>query len=186
MAKMGRFAYNDRNNPDGVFVSTAGIKDDRGVIVNCLGVEYDDLKIQAKANLIADRNIEPIRKFTGMAYHFDGGDNLKIDGDWPRQWHARGAIYVVESIRANSLWTKHSKNNPKNRGQWEREGNRFLTTLPGDAFDEARPTYWQVSDALNGPEIRAQQRMRGKLGLGFSDDAKYVEIIVTRTVATNS
>lgn len=183
MSKMGRFAYNDRFNADGVFVSTAGIKDNRGVIINCLGVEFDDLKISAKADLIANVNIEPIRKFKNTSYHFDGGDNLKINADWPRQWHARGAIFVVKSLESNALWVKHSKNNAKNRGDWERQGNRFLTTLPADAFDEARPTFWQVSDALNGPEIRAQQRMRGRLGLGFSDDAKYVEIIVSRTVA---
>jgi len=186
MAKMGRFAYNDRNNPDTIFVSTAGVKDDRGVIQNCLGVEFEDLKFQEKANLIADRNIEPIRKFKNTAYHFDGGDNLKINGDWPRQWHARGAIYIVASLKSDSIWVKHSKNNAKNRGDWERSGNRFLATLPADAFDPARPTFFEVSEALNGPEIRAQQRMRGKLGLGFSDDAKYVELIVTRTVASGS
>jgi len=186
MAKMGRFAYNDRYNPDGVLVSTAGIKDGRGVVVNCLGVEYDDMLIQSKADLIADVNIEPIRKFKNTAYHWDGGDNLTINGDWPRQWHARGAVYIVKSIEADSLWVKHSKNNPQTRSQWERQGNRFLATLPETAFDEDRPTYWEVSDALNGPDIRAQQRIRGKLGLGFSDDAKYVEIIVTRTVATTT
>ncbi len=186
MAKMGRFAYNDRNNPEKVFVSTAGIKDERGVIINCLGVEYEDLKFQPKANLIAGRNIEPIRKFSNTAYHWDGGDNLQINGDWPRQWHARGAIYIVRSIKSDSLWTKHSKNNAKNRGEWERQGAGFLTTLPAEAFDSARPTYWQVSEALNGPDIRKAQRMRGKLGLGFSDDAKYVEMIVSRTIATNS
>lgn len=183
MAKMGRFAYNDRNNPDGVFVSTAGVKDNRGIIQGCLGVELDDLKYQAKADLIADVNIEPIRRSTKYPYHFDGGDSLLITGDWPRQWHARGAIYVVQSIKKDSEWVKHSKNNAKNRGDWERQGGRFLTTLPANALDDVRQTYWEVSKALNNPTIRAQQRMRGKLGLGFSDDAKYVEIIVTRTVA---
>jgi hypothetical protein len=186
MAKMGRFAYNDRNNADGVLVSTAGIKDDRGVIQGCLGVELDDLKYQAKADLIADVNIEPIRKFSDTAYHFDGGDNLLTTGDWPRQWHSRGAIWVVQSIKKASRWVQHSKNNPKNRGDWERQGSRFLETIPADALDEDRETYWQVSEALNDPAIRAQQRMRGKLGLGWSDDAKYVEIIVTRTVTATA
>lgn len=183
MAKMGRFAYNDRNNPDGVFVSTAGVKDNRGIIQGCLGVELEDLKYQAKADLLADVNIEPIRRTTKYPYHFDGGDSLLTTGDWPRQWHARGAIYVVQSIKNSSDWLKHSKNNAKNRGDWERQGNQFLSTLPADAFDEARGTFWEVSEALNDPSIRAQQRIRGKLGLGFADDAKYVEIIVTRTVA---
>lgn len=186
MAKMGRFAFNDRNNISGVFVSTAGVKDNRGIIQNCLGVELEDLKYQAKADLIADVNIEPIRRTTRYPYHFDGGDNLLTTGDWPRQWHSRGAIYAVQSIKGSSEWVKHSKNNPKNRGDWERQGQSFVSTFPADALDETRETYWQVSKALNDPSIRAQQRMRGKLGLGFSDDAKYVEIIVTRTVAATA
>jgi hypothetical protein len=123
MSKMGRFAYNDRNNADGVFVSTAGVKDDRGNIPNCIGVESADMEIEANRDILADVNVEPIVKFDNTAYHFDGGDNLKTSGDWPRQWHARGAISIVTAIKGSSLWTKHSKNNAKNRTTQRIEAN---------------------------------------------------------------
>jgi len=183
MSKMGKFQYNDENHPDGVFVSSAGV--DNGNIPNVIGIEIDEVKDVTLRGLVADVGIEPIwKETTRHPYCFDGGDNLKMDGDWPRQWHARGVIYIVESLRRDAISMKHKKNNDKNRGEWERRGSKWLGGLPEDAFDPDKETFWQVNnEELNPPEVRAQQEMVGLLGLGFSDDAKYVTIEVTRTLA---
>jgi len=181
LSKMGAFARNDHHHPDGVFTSTAGVEE--GIIVGCLGVESDEILDPGKRDLIMDVNIEPVMKIEGYNWHWDGGRNLKNDGDWPRQWHARGVIYIVQSLKNSSTWIRHKKNTEKARGDWEDQGTDFLSTLPEEAFDPDRLTFFEVSDALNKPAIKAQMLVRGKLGLGFSDDAEYAEIIVTRTVA---
>jgi hypothetical protein len=181
MSKMGRFLYNDQNHPDEVFVSTAGV--DNGTIPNVLATEVDDTKDEGLRDLIADVNIEPIWKEAGV-YVFDGGDNLKTNGNWPRQWHARAVIFIVETLRRDAISMKHKKNTPKNRGEWERRGSDWLAGLPEDAFDPDADTFFQVdNENINPPEVRNQQEMVGLLGLGFSQDAKYVTIEVTRTLA---
>lgn len=186
MSKMGAFARNDHFHPDGVFTSTAGTNQESGTIVGCLGVESDELAYPGNQDLLADVNVEPIVKFKGTNWHWDGGDNLKTDGDWPRQWHARAAIYTAESIRASALWIKHTKNTRKSRGEWERSGERFLSILPDEAFDEDLDTFFEVSDALNPRPVRAAGQMKSRLALGFSDDAKQAEIEVTRSVVAGA
>ena len=156
---------------------------DNGTIPSVLATEVDDTKDEGLRDLIADVNIEPIWKEAGV-YVFDGGDNLKTSGDRPRQWHARAVIYIVETLRRDAISMKHKKNTSKNRGEWERRGSNWLDGLPEDAFDPDAETFWQVdNEDINPPEVRNQQEMVGLLGIGFSQDAKYVTIEVTRTLA---
>jgi hypothetical protein len=195
--KMARFAANDSKHPDGVFTSAAGTDQGQGVLPMVLGFEGEDsegnhpILEQGNRDILADVNVEPISKFAGTGYHFDGGDNCKTTGDWPRQWHTRGAIHIVETIKAAWLVYKHVKNTTTMRREASRSATAFLDTLPASAFEEADGTqggvpageplrYVDTSDALNTTAVRRAGYFKSLVGLGFVDDAKFIEVGVTR------
>jgi len=194
--KMAKFARNDKLHPDGVFTSAAGIDNDQGVLPNVLALEFfDEVMDDGKRDRLADVNVEPIVKFEGTGYHFDGGDNCKTTGDWPRQWHTRGAIHLVESIKQSWLAYKHVKNTPPMRREAARNAEKFIRLeAPDEAFQVSDGTiagipsgqllyYVDTSDALNPLAVQEAGEFRARIGLGFSYDAKFIEIEVTRPAA---
>jgi len=196
MLKMARFIGNDRQHPDGLYTSAAGLDNDQGILPMVVGLQFfDEVMDAGKRDRLADVNVEPIVKFEGTPYHFDGGDNCKTTGDWPRQWHTRGAIHLVESIKQSWLAYKHVKNTPPMRREAARNAEKFIRLeAPDEAFQVSDGTiagipagqllyYVDTSDALNPLAVQEAGEFRARIGLGFSYDAKFIEIEVTRPAA---
>jgi hypothetical protein len=193
--KMARFCNVDDNHPDSTWASCAGV--DWGTIPNCLGYAVADTELTPGwRDRLADVNVECINKDVGTDYYFDGGDNCKTTGDWPRQWHVRAAIRTAETIKASWIWVKHSKNTSAMRTAAGKQALAWLATTPQAAYEASTgaedPTipagaplyYVDVSDALNPIAVRKAGEFRAEVGLGYVDDAKYTTITITRaTVA---
>jgi uncharacterized protein len=200
MFKMAKFCFVDANHPDGTWASAAGIDQDAGTMTNVLGYEVPDTELTpGLRDRLADVNVDHINKDIGTPYYFDGGDNCKTTGDWPRQWHARAAILTKETIKKNWLWVKHVKNTKGMRNRAGLQANAYLRQTPVEAYevstgseDPAIPAgqplrYCDTSEALNPIEVRRAGEFRATVGLGFVDDAKYTTITITRqTVASAS
>jgi len=199
MFKMAKFCYVDANHPDGTFTSAAGINQDSGTMTNVIGLEAPDTELTpGLRDRLADVNVDHINKDVGTPYYFDGGDNCKTTGDWPRQWHSRSAILVKETIKKNWAWVKHSKNTTTMRQSAGRQANQYLRTTPAEAFeistgaeDPAIPAgeplrYCDTSDALNPIEVRRAGEFHATVGLGFCDDAKWTTITITRTTVASA
>jgi len=199
MFKMAKFCYVDANHPDSTFTSAAGINQDSGTMTNVIGLEAPDTElIPGLRDRLADVNVDHINKDVGTPYYFDGGDNCKTTGDWPRQWHARAAILVKETIKKNWAWVKHSKNTSSMRQSAGRQANQYLRTTPAEAFeistgaeDPSIPAgeplrYCDTSDALNPIEVRRAGEFHATVGLGFCDDAKWTTITITRTTVASA
>jgi uncharacterized protein len=199
MFKMAKFCYVDANHPDSTFTSAAGIDQDSGTLTNVLGYEAPDTELTpGLRDRLADVNVDHINKDVGTPYYFDGGDNCKTTGDWPRQWHARAAILVKETIKKNWLWVKHAKNTVSMRNAAGLQANQYLRTTPDNAYevstgaeDPAIPAgqplrYCDTSEALNPIEVRRAGEFRATVGLGFVDDAKYTTITITRTTVASA
>ncbi|MDD5542886.1 MAG: hypothetical protein PHX83_06895 [Acidobacteriia bacterium] len=199
MFKMAKFCYVDANHPDSTFTSAAGINQDAGTMTNVIGLEAPDTELTpGLRDRLADVNVDHINKDVGTPYYFDGGDNCKTTGDWPRQWHARAAILVKETIKKNWAWVKHSKNTTSMRQSAGRQANQYLRTTPSEAYeistgaeDPAIPAgeplrYCDTSDALNPIEVRRAGEFHATVGLGFCDDAKWTTITITRTTVASA
>lgn len=194
LLKMARFIGNDQSHPDGVYTSAAGLDNDQGVLPMVTGLQFmTQVMDPGNRDLLADAGIEPIVKPEGRPYYFDDGDNPKIDGDWPRQWHTRAAIHLVESIKFAWEVFKHRKNTSVMRNQAGRAAERFIKAdAPAEAWDvnedgaipqlpDGAPLWLvDVSDERNPREVRALKEFRAGIGLGFANDAKFIIIEVSR------
>lgn len=199
MFKMAKFCYVDANHPDETFASAAGTDQDSGTMLNVLGLEAPDTElIDGLRNRLADVNVDHINKDLGTPYYFDGGNNCKTTGDWPRQWHARGAILIKEVIKKNWAWVKHVKNTESMRISAGKQANQYLRTTPKEAFELSTGAedpnipageplrYCDTSDALNPIETRRAGKFEALVGLGFVDDAIYTTITITRTTVASA
>jgi len=179
----GVYARND-SRLGGVYDNPAGVEQNAGVVVGCVGFETDEVLDERKRDLIYPKRINPITQLPGTTRHIDGCRTLKSSGNFPYIGERRGVIFIEQSLKEGLVWVKHRPNNRVLRQRVRRAIVAFLTrqmnvgafrsTVPSEAF------FVDVSDALNPPATEFAGELKIRIGLATNKPAEYIILIVTQ------
>lgn len=179
----GVFARND-SRLGGVYESPAGVEQNAGVILGCMGFESEEVLDERKRDLIYPKRINPITQFPGTARHIDGSRTLKSTSNFPFIGERRGVIFIEQSLKQGLLWVKHRPNNRTLRQRVRRTVVAFLTrqmnvgafrsTIPSEAFRV------DVSDALNPPAVEFAGELWIRVGLATNKPAEFIILLVSQ------
>lgn len=172
----GVIARTDATAEGGIYQPPAGV--DRGILRGVLGFETEEVKDEAKRDLVYPKRINPLRSDVGQRPYIDGTRTLKGDGNFPTIAERRGASYIEQSIKKLVEFARHSNNTPELRRDVARvvytflyqqmEDNAFVTKIPDEAFKV------DFGDGLNQPCDQFLGRLTGRVGLAFAKPADFI------------
>jgi len=179
----GVYARNDARI-GGVYENPAGVEQNAGTVLGCVGFETDEVLDERKRDLIYPKRINPITQLPGTPRHIDGSRTLKSTGNFPYIGERRGVIFIEQSLKNGLVWVKHRPNNRVLRQRVRRSVTAFLlrqldvgafrSTVPSEAFRV------DVSDALNPPAVEFAGQLKIRIGLATNKPAEFVILLVTQ------
>jgi hypothetical protein len=175
----GRYAANDSATQGGVYEAPAGV--DFGRLTNVIGLETDEVKDEAKRDLISGALINPIVGLPGLPIHMDGADTLKTTGPFPTIGERRGVIFIEQSLKGTLVFSKHRKIKAKLLKELERTTRTFmLIQMRNDAFATDDPKTAFSLDfgfgpgTINPPSEAFAKRVNAHIGIATAKPAKYI------------
>ncbi len=172
----GLYGRNDNSSPGGVYEAPAGIE--FGKIAGAIDTETDDVKDEAKRDLVFPELINPITVLPGTPVHIDGARCLKSTSNFPTVGERRGVIFIETSIQAGLLFAKHRKIKASLLARLSRAVNAFLLTqLRNGAFasDDPKTAFFvDFSKALNPASQGFVRTVNGRIGLATAKPAEFI------------
>jgi phage tail sheath protein FI len=178
----GIMARNDVNFAEGPFYQPAGVEG--GVPLTVVGLESDEVKLEAKRNLVFPKRINPITSLTGFGVFIDGARTLKEDGNFPSIGERRGISSLEKRMRQGLQWVRHRNNTPELRRRVERQIELLLygEMVKGSFASEDPSTafFVDVSDQLNPPSAQRQGKLFIRIGIATAKPAEFIVLQVTQ------
>jgi phage tail sheath protein FI len=174
----GVMSRTDRAREGGVYDPPAGIDQNRGVILGCLGFETDEVLDERKRDLVAPKLINPISRETGTPRFIDGEETLKADDNFPTVSERRGVIYIQRQLKQGTTFARHTNHDGALRARVFRTIFQFLKAqMNVNAFrtkDTQTAFFVDVSEALNPPSVVFARKVIARIGLATQKSAKWV------------
>jgi hypothetical protein len=184
----GLYARVDNSAPGGIYKTPAGT-DEQGLLYTAKGFEgmtgdlKHDCEKESKKDIVDPKRINIITRDEGAIY-VDGSYTLKSDGPFPFVAQSRGTIFISRSLIKGLQWVRHKRNSIKIRRRVERTVQKFLIDqMNVDAFSTKDPNtafFLDVSDALNSPSVRAQNKLLVRIGLSYDDPIIHGVLLITK------
>jgi hypothetical protein len=178
----GTYARIDASRPGGVYVQPAGVEN--GILFGVLGFETDEVKDEAKRDLIFPKRINPLTVYPGTPRHIDGARTLKGNGNFPSVGERRGVIFIEQSIKAGLLFAKNQNHTEALRETVRKTIFGFLLLqLRNGAFRSSNPSeafFVDVSAALNPPTVVFANQLRARIGLATNKPAEFIILTFTQ------
>lgn len=178
----GVYTRIDASKPGGVYDPPAG--SETAIMRGVLGFETEEVKNEAKRDLVFPKRINILTSFPGAAPHIDGSRTLKGNGNFPYVSQRRGAIFIEQSVKAGTEFARHQNNTPKLRRTVEKSVRSFLLIqLRNGAFASEDPDaafFVDVSDKLNPPSEINGGRLNARVGLAFNTPAEFLVFRFTK------
>lgn len=178
----GDYSRIDGSRPGGIYDPPAGVE--RGVIYGCLGFADDNILRENVRDLIYPERINPIATEEGFPRFIDGVWTLKGGGNFPSIAERRGVSFIEKSIKNEMQFARHSNNDESSRARAHRTVTAFLKRqMQAGAFqstDPAEAYFVDFSTALNSPDIVAQYKMIGRVGLATQKPAEFILLLFSQ------
>jgi len=178
----GIMARNDANEQAGPFVQPAGVEE--GKPSGLIGVGMDEVKLEAKRDLVFPQRINPISYLKRYGYFVDGARTLKGDGNFPSVGERRGVSHIERLLSDGLQWVRHKNNTEQLREDVETTVYAELRSwMDKGAFasnDPATAFFVDVSDALNPPSVIRAGKLVLRVGMATNTPAEFVIIKVTK------
>lgn len=172
----GVYARTDASRPGGVYIPPAGIEN--GQLLGVVGFETDEVKDEAKRDLVFPKRINPLTVFPGAPRHIDGARTLCGTGNFPTVGERRGAIFIEQSIKAGLQFARHQNNTEELRETVARTVNAFLLIqMRNGAFRTKNPAtafFVDFGEGLNPPSDVFAGKLTGRIGLATNKPAEFI------------
>lgn len=164
--------------PGGIYRAPAGIE--RGIIRSAQGLEMEEVKQEAKRDLVYPTLVNPITTIPGVPIHIDGSRTLKENGNFPSVPERRGVLFIESSIWSLMQVFRHANNTPEVRAQADRSVTAFLLEqMNVGAFRTRDPNtafFVDFGEGLNTVAVQRQKKLKGRIGLATATPIDYVEL----------
>lgn len=179
---MGIMATLDRTTSEGPFYQPAGTDDAQPY--SAVDLEVQEVRLEAKRNLVFPKRINPINYMKGIGIFVDGARTMKGDGNFPSIGERRGVSHIERLLKYGLQWVRHKNNTKSLRRmvnkdvtallvEWMNRG-AFASTDPETAF------FIDTSDALNPPSVIRAGKLVMRIGLATNSPAEFIIIKVTK------
>jgi hypothetical protein len=172
----GMIARTDSASDGGIYQPPAGIE--RGVLFGVRGFGTEEVKDEAKRDLVYPKRINPITSYNGQRPFVDGTRTLKADGNFPSVAERRGVSYIEGQVKNRIQFARHSNNNPALRAAVTRTTEAFLlgelgkgafrSNIPDQAF------FVDFGDGLNPESVQFAGKLVGRIGLATNKPADFI------------
>jgi phage tail sheath protein FI len=172
----GMFARVDGSRPGGVYQPPAGVE--VGKLFGVIGLETEEVKDEAKRDVVFPNRINPITVEPGTPIYVDGARTLKATGNFPTVGERRGVIFVEQTAKAGLNVERHQSNTEELRARVDRSLRSFLIAQTKlGAFrskDPSKAFFVDVGEGLNPPSEVFAGKLNARIGLATNKPAEFV------------
>lgn len=186
----GMIARNDAANSKNKYEAPAGLEGGLGRLITATGIETDEVKDESKRDIVFPELINPIWTDDGIPVHVDGARTLKSTGPFPTIGERRGVIFIEQSLKRSSMFSRHRKIKKSLLARMKRMVVKFLLDQTADdAFASDDPTKAFLVDVSGGPlengtlnnaSTAAQRQTKIRVGLATAKPNEFTIITVSQ------